>query len=40
MLSKQLGHALPNQVKLHPSNERLRLGYASFALATVEMAAV
>ena len=27
---------VPNQVKLHPSNERLRLGYASFTLATVE----
>ena len=35
-LSKRLRCALPNQVKLHPNNERLRLGYASFTLATVE----
>ena len=35
-LSKRLRRALPNQVKLHPSNERPRLSYASFTLATVE----
>jgi len=35
-LSRRPRHALPNQVKLHPSNKRLRLGYASFTLATVE----
>ena len=28
-LSKRPRRALPNQVKLHPSNERPRLGYAS-----------
>ena len=35
-VTKRPRRALTNQVKLHPSNERLRHGYASFSLATVE----
>jgi len=35
-LSKRPQRALPNQVKFHPSNERPRLSYVSFTLATVE----
>jgi len=35
-LSRRPRRALPNQVRLHPSNEHPRLGYASFTLATVE----
>jgi len=35
-LTKWPQHALPNQVKLHPSNERPHIRYASFLLAAVE----
>jgi len=35
-LSKRPRHALPNQVKLHPSNKCPCLGYASFTMARVE----
>ena len=35
-VTKRPRRALTNQVKLRPSNERPRHGYASFSLATVE----